>query len=143
MVPTSNHQHMVVFGGANICNAVYFNDVWSFDVGFFSHCLCAWLVRVNVLLLPIFSSWGHIFLLSFPLLLLAAPSPSTASLQEMYQWKQLNPKGVSPTPRWQSCAVTIEDRMFVYAGCYCVDVCQSCTEVCTYTTNVLVFASPL
>eukprot|EP01012_Entosiphon_sulcatum_P043289 TRINITY_DN5752_c0_g1_i4.p1 TRINITY_DN5752_c0_g1~~TRINITY_DN5752_c0_g1_i4.p1 ORF type:complete len:307 (-),score=35.75 TRINITY_DN5752_c0_g1_i4:547-1446(-) len=60
-------KEMYVFGGANICTASYYNDLWTFDI-------------------------------------------------ELYEWRHIPAKGILPSPRWQSSLVTVEDRLFLYAG---------------------------
>lgn len=66
-VAVAKGKEMLVFGGANICTAAYYNDLWSFDA-------------------------------------------------DIYEWKKVGPAGFPPQPRWQSSAVAIEDRVFIYAG---------------------------
>ena len=66
-VAVNQNKEMIMFGGANICTAAYYNDLWSFDI-------------------------------------------------EAHEWTNLSPSGKLPEPRWQCSAVTIEDRMFLYAG---------------------------
>eukprot|EP00667_Euglena_gracilis_P007502 EG_transcript_7576 len=66
-VPIRGNSEMLLFGGANISTAAYYNDVWSFD-------------------------------------------------PDLHEWKSVATSGTAPEPRWQSTAVTIEDRMFIYGG---------------------------